>query len=200
MYEYVDEVLKKLVRALQLLFRQYRQMKFDELNVLEKTSELYQRAESLNWEAFFSIFRFYYWREYGDEKVEMPSDGVVEAWLADVLHTPSQVMKYAYDSEITRKRDRLIESLNATHGNPQEIDKALRYWVQMAGWFAVEVADAAVKQAREDMSIDLVMWLSERDGHVCKDCSALDGQIFHMRGLPPKPHPNCRCYTVVVKG
>lgn len=196
MYEYVDKVLKRLVRATQVLFRQYRRLPFDELNVLTTTEELYQQLNDQVVTAFLSIFDFYYRRENpAVQTTNLP----VEAWLDGVLRQPSKVMKYAYTSEVTRKRDRLIEALIASNGDPQEIDKAMRYWAQMFGWFAVEVADAAVEQAREDLDIDLVEWKTARDGHVCAECAARDGVRYHLRQVPPKPHPNCRCYTVVVK-
>jgi len=89
-----------------------------------------------------------------------------------------------------------MEALLATGGSPAEFDTAMRYWTQMTGWFAVEVADAALAQAREDDGIEFVMWVSEHDLKTCDYCDGLDGNVYPADAVPPKPHPNCRCYTV----
>jgi len=95
-------------------------------------------------------------------------------------------------------RDRLMEALIATKGSVLEYDTAMRNWTQMTGWFAVEVADAALQQARIDDGLEFVMWVSERDDKVCSRCKKLDGNVYPTQTVPPKPHPNCRCYTVRV--
>lgn len=190
MYEYLDRVLKRLVLQIYRTFQRYRNLRFDELNVVGEVQELYRELESMNESAFLQIADYYY-------KQESKTKGLLtDTWLAGVLRTPSQVMKYSYDSEVIRKRDRLMEALIATNGSAVEVDKAMRYWTQMSGWFAVEVADAATTQARTDTGIDLVTWVSEHDNKVCDHCWKLNGQVFHANAVPPKPHPNCRCWTV----
>lgn len=190
MYKYLDQQLKKVVREIYRLFQEYRVMPFDELNVVSNVQELYRKLEEVNRQMFQQIADHYYDSEpHGDEVL-------VDWWLFDVLSTPSRVMKYSYDSEIVRKRDRLMEALLATGGSPAEFDTAMRYWTQMTGWFAVEVADAALAQAREDDGIEFVMWVSEHDLKTCDYCEDLDGNVYPADAVPPKPHPNCRCYTV----
>lgn len=194
MYKYLDKVLKKLVRQIYLVFQQYRNLPFDELNAFGEVQELYQELNAINLQAYREIMAYYYRRETGADFE------LLEVVLLEVLRTPSEVMKYAYDSEVTRKRDYLVEALLATSGSVAEFDKAMRYWVRFTGWFAVEVADAAVVAGREDMGIELVKWCSENDLRVCRECMRLDGQIFRLEGLPPKPHPNCRCWTIPLRG
>ena len=190
MYEYLDQQLKKVVREIYRLFQKYRAMPFDELNVVSNVQELYRKLEEVNRQMFQQIADHYYDSEpHGDEVL-------VDWWLSNVLSTPSRVMKYSYDSEIVRKRDRLMEALLATNGSPAEFDTAMRYWTQMTGWFSVEVADAALAQAREDDGIEFVMWVSEHDLKTCDYCESLDCNVYHADAVPPKPHPNCRCYTV----
>lgn len=190
MYEYLDKVLKQLVSQIYQIFQLFRVLPFDELNIIGNIRDLYRELEALNQSAYQIISDHYY-------KQEAKSDNTLgELWLAEILRTPSKVMKYSYDSEVVRKRDRLVEALIATSGSPAEFDRAMRYWVQMTGWFAVEVADSAVAQAREDIEVDLVMWCSEHDSKVCDHCWGLNGQVFHSYAIPPKPHPNCRCWTV----
>lgn len=190
MYDYLDLIVTLTVRQIYRLFQEYRRLKFDELNVIGEVQELYRQLEAVNQAAYEQIAEYYYRQEAtGDTALK-------DLWLAGVLRTPSAVMKYSYESEVVRKRDRLMEALAATGGAVAEYDKAMRYWVQMFGWFAVEVADAAIAQARADSGIDLVMWVSEHDSRVCDHCWSLNGQVFHSKTVPPKPHPNCRCYTV----
>lgn len=190
MYDYLDEVLKKVVVRIYDAFSRFRRLRFDELHIVSEVHDLYAELERINLDAFLLMANYYY-------RAESKTEGTLDrAWLDGVLTTPSEVMKYSYSSEITRKRDRLLEAIIATKGSVAEIDKAMRYWTQMTGWFAVEVADQAVTQAREDIGIDEVMWCSEHDNKVCDHCWKLNGQVFHADAVPPKPHPNCRCWTV----
>lgn len=192
MYEYLDKVLKKAVKDIYRVFRQYRQMPFDEVNIIADTREMYDKLIDINRRAYRKIADYYYRVERGS------GDGLHDLWLEDFLSHPSATMKYAYTPETYRKRDRLMESVVATKGLPTEYDKAMRYWVQMLGWFAVEVADGATLQARKDNGNSLVRWVSENDNRVCSVCSTYDGKIYSLAKLPPKPHPNCRCWTVTV--
>lgn len=188
MYEQLDRVLKRLVRDIRRIFQEFRALPFDELNIAPSARSLYDALEDVNFQAFMYLAELYYRQEAG-------KNGFTEKQLREVLRTPSQVMKYSYDAEVVRKRDRLVEALIATAGSKEEIDKAMRYWAQMTGWFAVEVADAAVAQAREDTGISLVIWRSEHDEKTCSVCHHLDGQVFDADAVPPKPHPGCRCWT-----
>lgn len=192
MYDYLDKILKRLVIQIYRTFRKYKVMPFDELNVFGGVQDLFLELETANKKAFQQIANHYYDLEpHGDKSLS-------DMWLDTVLRTPSEVMKYSYDSEATRRRDRLVEALTATKGAVSEYDTAMRYWVQMAGWFAVEVADLALEQAREDDGQEEVKWQSEHDSRVCKKCEKLDGKVFKLVNLPAKPHPNCRCWTVRV--
>lgn len=190
MYKYLDQQLKQIVREIYKLFQDYRAMPFDELNVVPNVQELYRKLEDANRRIYKKIAQHYYDLEPHGAEV------LLELWLSDVLSTPSRVMKYSYDSEAVRKRDRLMEALIATNGSVVEYDTAMRYWTQMTGWFAVEVADAALEQARMDDGVSFVMWVSEHDLKTCDYCSGLDGSVYPANAVPPKPHPNCRCYTV----
>lgn len=193
MYDYLDEVLKKLIRQIYTLFQQYRAMPFDELNQTSRTYQLYEELEALNYSAFLDIAEYYYAMYAGKEMV------FTEAQLREILRIPSQVMRYAYDTEVIRKRDRLVEAIIATSGSVEEIEKAMRYWTQMTGWFGVEVADAAVKQGMVDTGVQFVLWHSEHDSRTCLYCSKMDGKIFHVSAIPKKPHPGCRCWITAFK-
>ena len=191
MYEYLDKVLKKYVVQIYHLSRKYRQTKIDEMNVPGEINELYSRMDELAREAYREIAEYYYRSEKGKQDIDWTE------WLAEVLRNPDPTLKYAFDAEEIRKRDRLVEALLATSGSVAEFDKALSYWVQMFGWEAVSVADAAMAEAREENDVELVRWHSEHDNKVCDRCWKLNGKIFHLADVPPKPHPNCRCWTEV---
>ena len=115
MYEYLDRVLKRLVREIYRLFQSYRTLPFDELNLAPMTRTLYAGLEDINFQAFLEIAQHYYREETGG------SGTITAEQLREVLRTPSRVMKYSYDSESVRKRDRLVEALIATAGSKEDM-------------------------------------------------------------------------------
>lgn len=193
MYERVDEVLEGLVRRIRMIFSKYRRLAFDELNVVSDVRKLYEELDNASRSAFGDIYEYYYTMEAPG--IETQPDG----WLDKFLAQPSPVIKYAWTTEALRKRDHLTESLIATKGLVTEYDYAMRYWTRMSGWFAVDVADAALMQSRRDTGVTLVMWKAEDDDRTCVTCWDLDGKIFPLNSVPIKPHPNCRCWTVKVR-
>lgn len=193
MYEYLDEVIKRGVLQIYSIFGKYRGgQAFDELNVFQQVKNLYTELQETNLAAFREIAEYYY-RSEG-----FVGEGLHDLWLEDYLSTPSAVIKYAYEPETVRKRDRLIEALIATGGSQPEYDKAMKQWVRMFGWFALDVADAALTESRRKAGVRAVMWQSEHDDKTCEICWGLNGQVFALDDVPPKPHPACRCWTVVV--
>lgn len=190
MYDYVDAVLRELARSIYFSFQQRRKLAFDELNVVRNIRELYEELDRSARKAFGDIFEYYYTMEAPE--IETRPEG----WLDRFLAQPSAVIKRAWSSETVRKRDMLTESLIATRGRPNEYDSAAKYWSRMVGWFAIDVADAALAQSRADTGAKLVMWQAEMDDRTCVTCWSLDGRIFPLNAVPVKPHPNCRCWTV----
>ena len=75
-----------------------------------------------------------------------------------------------------------------------EIDKAIRYWSQQCGQYAIDFTDLALMQAFEDAGVEEVEWVTEKDERVCSTCGPMDGKIFPIDDTPAKPHPNCRCH------
>lgn len=61
---------------------------------------------------------------------------------------------------------------------------------------AIGITDEAVRQAYRDKGIERVMWVAVNDGRRCHECSERNGKIYDIRLVPPKPHPNCRCWLV----
>lgn len=194
MYEYTDKVLKRLVREIHRQFEAYRGMKYDELNVFNRVKNLYSTLADLNEKAYKDIGQHYYAEEGGeDDTLGM------DFLIATLLVNPNALTKYIYSNEVTRKRDRLVEALQSTGGNPEEYDKAARYWTLMTGWYAVEVTDATVLKAWKERGVKRVRWRTEHDDKVCEVCRGLDGEIFDIDKIPTKPHPNCRCWWEIVE-
>ena len=183
-YKELDKVLTVLVKQIYFIFQKYRAMPFDELNVLPQTKALYEELENANMSAFRDIVKRY----YGDD------DEWIYHWIDSFLYLPSPTIKYAYKTEVFRKRDRLAEALVATEGSKPEYDRAMRYWTQMTGWFGIEIADAATIQKWVDEGVKRVRWVSEHDNRVCGHCEVLDGMVFPIDEIPTKPHPGCRCH------
>lgn len=193
-YNYLDKILNRLAYRIYHTFQTYRKMKFDELNVIQTTTRLYEELVTINWEAYRDIAEHYF-------ASEPHGDGMwMWLWLEEQLRTPSPTIKYAYNTEVVRKRDRLAEALLATGGRKPEFDKAMRYWSQMTGWFGIEVADEALRRARVMDGVTHVMWVSEHDNRVCGTCEDYDGRVFPIEEVPPKPHPGCRCHLVRYDG
>lgn len=189
-YDYLDQVLSEAIPATRSVFQQAKQARIavDELNIVGQTKRIYEKINDIAANAFREIAEWYY-------ESEPHGDGMFEyLWVKDLLSTPSQTAKYAWDAEMLRKRDRLTESLLATGRNQKEYTTAMRLYIRMLGWFGIEVADEAIRRAREDDGVTHVMWVSEGDSRVCDHCDELDGQIFLLRAVPPKPHPGCRCH------
>ena len=163
------------------------------------------------------------------KKAQKTADDIITlAWVDAILGEVSPVMKYRFDTETERKAQRLAEALIGADaavpavepeetgkqtgvsggggrkptglGPGAEIDKAMRDWSRMVGQEAIEITDAAVMEAYEAANVPKGMWLTERDQRVCSDCHQLDGKVFPLSEVPTKPHWNCRCRIVPVRG
>ena len=187
MYRRLDEILKKYVEQTFRLFQEYRVLPFDELNFLKSTREMFDRLDKLTKKGLFEIGKAYFEKE--------DHDGMwAYADLYLMLRTPSPVLRYSYDKEIMRKRERFEEALLATHGAKDEFDRMLREYVRFLGYEAIEVADGALEKARKGTGVLKVKWNSEHDNRVCGTCHEYNGKVFDMDKVPPKPHPGCRCW------
>lgn len=123
----------------------------------------------------------------------------------ELLSNVNPVTKYSYDTELDRKRARLFECLvvDRQTGKRRDIDldyaKAEKEIIKMTRQYFIDVEDVAVIRGYADAGVKEVMWMTQLDGRVCGDCSALDAKIFPINELPPKPHMGCRCYWKAVK-
>lgn len=122
-------------------------------------------------------------------------DDLVEMYLSGLLSEPNEVVHYTYDAEVYRKRDRAKEAINSVAGRVVkqiEIDKHLRYWSAMTGFYVDFVAQGAEMQALKTAGIDRVQRHEMKDDKVCSVCKKADGEIYDIDKIPELPHPRCR--------
>ena len=133
----------------------------------------------------------------GKEPSEDTLDELVDLCLAGMLEEPNEVSHYSFDAEVERKRDRATEDTESEPTRVQKqlaMEKHLRYWLQMAAWYTDMVSQEAEYQALKDFGAVKVKWNIFGDDKVCKTCFDLDGKVFPIDRVPPRPHLRCRCY------
>lgn len=129
----------------------------------------------------------------------MPSEDIIdelaELHITKLLSEPNEVTHYTYDTEVYRKRDRAEEAINSVNGKVLkqiEMDKHLRYWSAMTGWYLDFVSQDAEIQALKDAGIERVQRHEMDDDKTCKTCREADGKIYDIDKIPPLPHLRCR--------
>ena len=175
---------------------------FDELSVLKSLKDLYRLLDRDNRKELKDLFimRYYEMERYiGREDTD--EDAVIdlaEAYLAGLLREPDPITRYAYDAEVSRKRDRSTEAVIAAPGvsaKKMEMDKALRFWSQMTQQYVDTVSDGAAQTAMREAGVKRGMWHTQEDEKVCADCYRLNKKIFLITKIPVKPHWRCRCWV-----
>lgn len=177
---------------------------FDELSVMRNLTTLYSALDADNQLEFLEVFYARYLKTYKKIKKRPPTDDIydlAELYLIDLLTVPNEVTKYTYDTEVIRKRDRAIESVNATQGvqfKQAEINKAMRYWTMQTGFYMDILCEDAHKRALKDAGVKRVRWYTLEDDKVCDACEDLDGEEFDIDDIPSPPHPRCRCHVEAI--
>ncbi len=196
MYEHTDKIIKYLNKRFIHIFNKAKSLSsFEELNVIKYSREMYDELEQITEKAFLLLARQVY-REHSESQFT----DIVTAWLLGVLKAYNPVTKYVYLHEVDRKRSRFAESLIASDTKTKEVETALRYWSAMVTQYAIEVTDAAVKQAYIDDGVKKVKWITMEDERRCSECEKRDGNVYNITKVPPKPHIGCRCYLVPYHG
>lgn len=190
-YEYTDKVIRYLTKKLIRTFSNAKisLLSFDELNVLDYTSKMYDTLRADAVKAYWLLAMDSYKKNLAEGvKGKLTSD-----WLDDYLLEYNPVMKYVYEHEVERKAAKFAESVIASPNRTKEIDVGMRSWSKMTNWFAVDVTDAATLKAYQDSGVVSVIWETERDGRQCEECDKRNGRVYPIDRVPPKPHPGCRC-------
>ena len=206
-YRLADQAIELLAKDMLSRFEKYQSAlnlaKFDELNVIKETKVLYGRLDKTarEWLRMLWLYRYEEVTKWLMRQADDDIDDLVEMYMANLLDKPNAVTKYSYDAEVLRKRDRQAEAVNAAGQRSEkeyEIKKAMRLWGQMVAQYADETADASTVQAFRDAGVKQVLWHTQRDQRVCRECDELDGKVFDIDALPDKPHWRCRCWITPV--
>lgn len=116
--------------------------------------------------------------------------------LLALLRKLDPTMGYRFDRELTRKRDRLTESI-LSNPRRQEIRRNIKKALPNLELQTVQFLDIAVDDSHLDamrrQGVKHVMWVTEGDERVCATCDERNGNIYSINSVPPKPHPRCRC-------
>ena len=204
-YEAADRAIQAMNRDTVREFGRLKTAKFDELNIIQQVNTLYRRQTRKAKQRYFEVgFEGYilglYLCGFDNRKAHrMAEKAITPKWVDEFLRAADPVTLYAFYPEAERKAARLAESLSVTNEPIAEIEKAMRYWSKQTGQYAIDVTDEAVKQSYRDAGIDEVMWVTARDERVCEECGPMDGQVFPIDRIPPKPHWGCRCMLYPVR-
>lgn len=176
----------------------FRILKFDELNVENGMKTFYAELDNDCRKAFRKLYEDRYAELWSYLKGKKPKediiDELVEMEFAGLLETPNENTHYIWSSEVLRKRDRATEAVRSSPSKLQkqlEIDKAVRIWLQMAGWYTDFVSQDAELQALKDAGAEKVQRHEMDDDRVCMDCRNADGEIYPIDRIPLS-HLRCR--------
>ena len=194
LYEYADLIFKTLERRYIALFNRLKNLPDDEKAVIEAVNKVYAEVDDITRKYLLLLAK----KVYKQIIKELDGDFFLEIisyeWLMGILEAYDPVTKYVYTHEVDRKRARTVESIIASQDKPKEVDTAKKQFSKQAKQYADNVVISAVEQAFTDMNIKEVVWETEEDLRVCPVCEDLDGLIFRMQDVPPKPHYGCRCW------
>lgn len=192
-YEYTDKVIKRLllrfVRAFNLT-KAWRKKKPKE--IIDDFFEFYEDILGMTEDVYLDIAKHYY-------QPDNRSTKITKAWLKSVLNEYDPTAKYVFAHEVDRKRSRHTEAFIASATPEKETDLALRYWSNMVRQFADTITDRAHLLEMMDDGAKKVQWVTAEDERVCRTCRELDGNVFPIKEVPPKPHLGCRCWLKAIK-
>ena len=193
MYELADETAKSLRTEIIKSFRKTKERIYNlPPSTIDQIHLLYERILDLSVKAYMSLAE----EAYGGE--------ITEAWILGILDDYDPVVKYVFINEIERKGERLAEAVissakeNSTVNTPavkKEFSKGLSYVTWQTDVFTITVEGAARIRAMKEAGVEKVVWHTSEDEHVCEECEKRNKVVYPINAIPPKPHPNCRCYV-----
>ena len=199
-YDACDKAIKAMTRETVEAFGRLKMAKWDQIHIIRTVVAVYRESAKKARKRYYEVAYEAYLLMLmtldvpPKEAHQMADKAITMDWVDKVLEETDFVTLYRFNTEAERKAYRLAETLEVTEDRAKEIDKALKYWSQQLGQYAINFTDYAAMQAFEDAGIERVMWMTQRDERVCGECAALNGLIFELDEIPPKPHVNCRCF------
>ena len=208
MYEYIDKNLEKYRKQIQRLFNNSRLRISARYSpeTLEKvsTAEIKKLLKKLKQKDhdFFWLMLFYI--------LALPEDADLEYELRELdfdfsafLASYNATTRYVYKNETQRKSARYNEGIIALN-NPsgddtyQLMKDNIRYWVKQCEEISVDMEREVVIKQAEKAGYKKMRWNAVGDERTCKKCRKLNGQIFDIADIPPRPHYGCRCILTTI--
>lgn len=203
-FDGADKIIKEMNRANLKAFNLLKLAKWDELRVIKQVAETYDSSVRLAKRKYLVCAHDAYIAAMIECKIalrratDMAYDDITVDWVLDMLEEVDPVTLYAFLPETERKKERLTEALAVAKNRNQEIDRALRAWTKQVAQYADNSVDKARMEAFKAAGIKRVRWNTQDDERVCSDCHPLDGRIFDIDKVPPRPHWGCRCWLTPV--
>ena len=200
-YDYADRAIRDLNKRNLRLFSKLKILKFDELNILQTVTKVYDDSASIAKKRFKSIYADAYFEAFllMEKKGKDPDDDILEDWLLDMLEDYDPVTHYRFNEETERKKSRTAEALVATKVDSKEVERALKLWTLQTDQYCDRAVVDGTLQAYKDNGVKYVRWETEKDDRVCIPCHELDGKIFKIEDVPPPQHYRCRCRLIHIK-
>lgn len=203
-YEACDKAISAMNKENVEAFGRLKLADWDQVNVIRTVVTVYRTSMRKARKRYLKVARYGYL--YGmylcglERDTKAAEKAITEKWVDRVLTETDFVTMYRFNNEAERKAYKLAETLEVSPDRNREIDKALRYWSQQLGQFAINMTDYAILQAFEDAGVDEAIWDTVKDERRCHACRELDGKRFKLDDVPPKPHIGCRCHLIPVIG
>lgn len=204
-YLYADRAIKDMNRRNLRAFDKLKTiLKFDELNVFQSVSGVYENSIALCEKRYRQIALDAYEAALilagieAEEAERMAEDSITEDWILDMLEDYDAVALYQFLPEAERKKERLVEALIASHNKGEEVNKALRLWTLQVARYADKSVEDATIDAYKKAGVKKVRWLALEDAKTCKVCAKRDGKVYSINKVPPRPHYHCRCILEIV--
>jgi len=198
-YGACDKAIQGMNRSNLEAFGRLKMAKWDELNIIREVKTVYRKSAREAKKRYYEVAIEAYLLmcalcDIPPRKAHaMAEKAISDEWIDGVLQETDFVTLYRFDTETERKAYRLAEALEVAENRNAEIDKALRFWSQQLGQYAINFTDYAMIMAMQDAGVKWVEWVTMKDEKVCHECGTLDGRIFPIDEVPAKPHWNCRC-------
>ena len=195
-YAETDTFIRRMTRKFVALFYGLKSnlLNIDELEIMKQTRSLYTELDRVFRDNLLRLAQTI----YGDGRT------LSTAWLNEILRAFDPVTQYIYDYEVVRKEQRCEESIIAVLQIQGSFDvpvkRAMDLWCKMANQYADTVTDKAFIELMKDSGVEKVQWLTADDEKVCAKCNVMDGQIYPIEDVPPKPHWHCRCRLKPIYG
>lgn len=203
MYEYIDKNIEKYRKEVRRLFNNSRlriSARFTpetlESLTAKEIKSLLKKLKKKDHD-FFWLLLYYVLnvsKETDIERELRELDFDFAAFLASYNATT----RYVYKNEIERKMARYSEGIIALD-NPagsetyRLMQDNVRYWTKQGEEMSVDLEREVTVKRAQKKGYKKMRWDAVGDEKTCKECRKLNGQIFSIDEIPPRPHYGCRC-------